>query len=62
MKTTQTQAPRSYADMTTVELTLALAQLMQRLGALPPAHATAVWGEAAKIQTVLARREQGGAV
>jgi hypothetical protein len=53
-----TPPPRTYADMTTRELTQALAQLLQVLGTLPPDHATAVWSEAATMQAILASRAQ----
>jgi len=61
-KAQPTPPPRTYADMPTSELTLALAQLMERLGTLPEAHAMVVWGEAAQMQAILASRAQGGAV
>jgi hypothetical protein len=52
-KAQPTPPPRTYADRTTAALTQALTQLMQTLGTLPPTHATAVWGEAAKMQAAL---------
>lgn len=57
-KAQPTLTPRTYADMPTSELTQTLTQLLHVLGTLPPDHATAVWGEAAKIQAILVSREQ----